>query len=637
MKSMPKWIRGTTLALTLATTTARAAALTPAEIARIESDLEITLDAATASDLAAIVKPDAPDTWHTNALAQIDQHRKADMALTVRDRWGHPLPSAQVDVRLKHKKFRFGGVLSRFRFNTPSSSIDRRYQRLALKFFDASGLNNGLKLKLNASGSHLSQFFEWNQTNGISARGHLLIWPGTGGGSHLPKNVRDIIQDIYATAVTNADGSVTYDEQLKADLRAASYDMVSNWASQWPVYEWDVYNEPFGNHEIQEILDDYGMAGTWFRLARTNAVYSNCGLFINDNRMVSALSASQYNYRTGIYKGYIDELVASNAPITGIGFQARFRFDYASQGGPQLVTDRLNDFGNRYGLAMAGTEFHLPATTGGFAPSDQRRAEMTEEIMTAFFAHPLVTGLNAWTFQAGDPDQGPLLNDDWSVPLNGLVWHYLNRIKYATKTNLLSAANGHAEVRAFKGEYEILVHSGTNDYATGLNLAAAMNETIYTDLPSPDSDGDGLPDAYENLFAGLSPTDPSDAGSDPDGDGLSTRCEYAQGTNPFDAAGGRTNAPSLVASGPTSVTLSFARREGMEDQKLVFRFYRNDDLSATNAWTLFDPAAPDAGYVLESASTNEITDAYGRIFRHVYRLHVPNRVGFFRLTLESAP
>ncbi len=50
-----------------------------------------------------------------------------------------------------------------------------------------------------------------------------------------------------------------------------------------------------------------------------------------------------------------------------------------------------------------------------------------------------------------------------------------------------------------------------------------------------DSDGDGLPDAWERKH-GLNPLDPADAGHDPDGDGFSNLEEFQSGSDPTNPA-----------------------------------------------------------------------------------------------------
>lgn len=60
-------------------------------------------------------------------------------------------------------------------------------------------------------------------------------------------------------------------------------------------------------------------------------------------------------------------------------------------------------------------------------------------------------------------------------------------------------------------------------------------EILVTQTDPLDSDTDGLPDAFELDYSGLSPYAPSDPWSDPDGDGLDTDEEYSHGRGPFDA------------------------------------------------------------------------------------------------------
>jgi hypothetical protein len=229
-----------------------------------------------------------------------------------------------------------------------------------------------------------------------------------------------------------------------------------------------------------------------------------------------------------------------------------------------------------------------------------------------------------------------LLNGDWSVPLNGLVWYYLNRIKYATHTNLQTAADGKISLRAFKGEYEIIVHSGTNEYVETLYLDNPTNALVSTDLPSPDSDGDGLPDSYENLYTNLSPTNPNDGMADPDHDGLCSRYEYAVGTNPFEAPSQSEAPPFFILPVPGStVQIHLSRREGIEDQQFAFYLKHSTNLQS---WVVFNPQNPASiGYTLDGAETNTVSDAYGKIFHESYDLSTPRLKGYFRMNLESNP
>ena len=57
------------------------------------------------------------------------------------------------------------------------------------------------------------------------------------------------------------------------------------------------------------------------------------------------------------------------------------------------------------------------------------------------------------------------------------------------------------------------------------------SNTITTTYTAPDTDGDGIHDAYETAN-GLNPNNAADANLDYDGDGISNKNEYLGGTNP---------------------------------------------------------------------------------------------------------
>jgi len=125
----------------------------------------------------------------------------------------------------------------------------------------------------------------------------------------------------------------------------------------------------------------------------------------------------------------------------------------------------------------------------------------------------------------------------------------------------------------------------------------------------PDSDGDGMPDAWELLY-GLNPYDPSDANQDADGDGLTNLQECLAGTDPRDP----TSTLKLVVAGADGSGLAFDF-EARSNRTYQVQF--RADL-AVGGWSNL--------LSLEARPTNRIvgvTNAAPGITKRYYRVRTP--------------
>ncbi len=150
------------------------------------------------------------------------------------------------------------------------------------------------------------------------------------------------------------------------------------------------------------------------------------------------------------------------------------------------------------------------------------------------------------------PWSGRLANDTDDLELrrpdapdtNGVPYILVERVRYADLPPWPPAADG----TGFS--LHRVSETGFGNDPTNWVAATASPGPVATVV---DSDGDGLPDAWETQY-GLDRLNPADAALDSDGDGLTNLQEFQLGTDPRSASSGLR---LLTSSSPGSVVLAF--------------------------------------------------------------------------------
>jgi GH35 family endo-1,4-beta-xylanase len=422
---------------------------------------------------------DAP--WRTQAAAQIDQIRKADLSVSVVDLSGSPVPGAAVHVAMQQHAFGFGSAVQAFRLRDTNPQ-HAQYKAKVAELFNVATFENDLKWQ-PWEGEWGSQFtkqgalnaMNWLAQQGIDARGHVMVWPGA---DNLPADIRQML----------ADNDLTPAEQQTVRTRIANHIANIGAATYGKISDWDVINETRTNNDLMRELSEGNQAMTnWFEQAAA-ATSPGTGLYINDynilNRWGRGANRSQY-FNT------IQSLHNDAAPITGVGFQGHFT--EADIVGPEEVWQVLDQF-QALGLDMQVTEFDFDTT------NEQLQADFTRDFMTAVFAHEGMDAFIQWGFWEGAHwrPNAAMFRNDWSMKPSGEA--YMDLVFNEWWTDELSTANssGAASVRGFKGDYEVTASAAGESVTVDATLSDG-GETLTVVVPMlvGDYNSDGAVDAAD--------------------------------------------------------------------------------------------------------------------------------------------
>jgi endo-1,4-beta-xylanase len=376
--------------------------------------------------------PDA--AWRQEALARIEQIRKADLAVRVVDKTGRALPGASVQIQMKRHAFGFGTALSLARM-LGQSADDQTYRDHVFnlngdgKTWSVVVFGNAMKWPAwenpwEGSRPSLISTVQSLRDTGIRVRGHCLVWPSY---SNLPADI-------------GANRNPAYVRARIADHIA---EEVGYPGLKGEICEWDVLNEPAHLTDLRDLFGGEAVYAEWFQ--QTAAADPQTKLYINDYSIISAggmdLSV-QSRYRQSI-----ETILVNGGRIDGIGVQGHM---YTTLTGPERIYEVLNDFAG-YGAKLSITEFDA----SGADPIIM--GDYMRDILIIAFSHPQVENFIMWGFWDGDQWHGdaPLYNMDWSLKPAGQAFLDTVFNEWWTDSTQTADYRGRAAVRGFLGDYEI--------------------------------------------------------------------------------------------------------------------------------------------------------------------------------------
>jgi len=435
--------------------------------------------------------PDAE--WRSDAANRIELLRKSDLTIKVVNEQGQLIEGADVSIEMMQHKFGFGSAFVTCRF--PGN--DCYNATYAEKVFDLDGKGHGFNVGVTenslkwdgweeewiGSPTETVNAIEYLHDNGVTMRGHTLIWPGF---SNMPDDIFDNRNNL---------------EYLRSRLKDRISEMVNHPKLKNIISEWDILNEITTNRDLEASFKNDPNFSTGREIYQeifeeVRALDEDLKLYVNDYVVLSGGGSSSSVINR--YKDFLTEINNSSQPLDGIGFQCHIGSNPTSI---LKLKSVLDDFYDTYQVPFKITEYDLNELV-----SDDVAAQYLSDFLTMIFSHEAVDAFIMWGFWDGNHWKGnaPMFEEDWTLKPSGQA--FIDKVfnEWWTNETGITTNSGNVTFRGFKGLYKVTVSKDgisrtaqvalddNNEIQLLLEGVTSLDELKSSDFvlsPNPISDG----------------------------------------------------------------------------------------------------------------------------------------------------
>jgi endo-1,4-beta-xylanase len=390
------------------------------------------------------------DRLMKQADANIEKYRKGDVSVRFLTTDGKAVQDATVEVVQKTHDFLFGCIIfDLIRDENPyrQDLFKERFKSLfnfAVFPFYWPGYESRQGMP---RGEDMLRTLEWCKLNGITTKGHPLVWACQSGvppwlSGYTVQETEELLKSRVVNIVRGFRGQIDIWDVVNEPIN------VKTWKNK--IAKLDDENDWGVEDPIPEIADYVTAALRWAHAANPSAT-----LIVNE---FYTLAREKERLR---FNSLLRELNARKAPISGVGIQAHEpREEWFL---PEEVWKTFDLF-YAYGHPIHITELHPQssgkAITGGWRTGTWTReaqAEFAGQFVRLCFGHPSVASMNWWGLSDRNSwlPGGGLIDEEYRPkPIYEALDKLINK-EWRTRLSVPLDSAGTLSFRGFFGTYEI--------------------------------------------------------------------------------------------------------------------------------------------------------------------------------------